>query len=105
MADPSSIRMRPATDADLPAVLALYAQPDFDDGARASARRSAARSSRGSPTIPTTRSMSPSTAARIVGTFALLVMDNLGHLGAPSAIVEDVVVAPASAWRAASARR
>ena len=30
----------------------------------------------------------------IVGTFALLVMDNLGHLGAPSGIVEDVVVAP-----------
>src|SRR5262249_35019477 len=30
----------------------------------------------------------------VVGTFALLVMDNFGHLGAPSAIVEDVVVAP-----------
>ena len=32
---------------------------------------------------------------QIVGTFALLIMDNLGHLGAPSAIVEDVVVDPA----------
>jgi GNAT superfamily N-acetyltransferase len=32
----------------------------------------------------------------IVGTFALLIMDNLGHLGAPSAIVEDVMVAPAA---------
>ena len=31
----------------------------------------------------------------MVGTFALLVMHNLGHLGAPSAIVEDVVVDPA----------
>ena len=31
---------------------------------------------------------------RIVGTFALLIMDNLGHLGAPSAIVEDVAVGP-----------
>ena len=30
-----------------------------------------------------------------MGSFALLVMHNLGHLGAPSAIVEDVVVAPA----------
>ena len=29
---------------------------------------------------------------RPVGTFALLIMDNLGHLGTPSAIVEDVVV-------------
>ena len=34
-------------------------------------------------------------AADVVGSFALLVMHNLGHLGAPSAIVEDVVVAPA----------
>jgi GNAT superfamily N-acetyltransferase len=32
---------------------------------------------------------------QIVGSFALLIMDNLGHLGAPSAIVEDVVVDPA----------
>ena len=29
---------------------------------------------------------------RVVGTFALLIMDNLAHLGAPSAVVEDVVV-------------
>ncbi len=34
-------------------------------------------------------------ADEIVGSFALLVMDNLGHLGTPSGIVEDVVVAPA----------
>ena len=32
--------------------------------------------------------------SEVVGSFALLVMDNLGHLGAPSGIVEDVVVAP-----------
>ena len=30
----------------------------------------------------------------VVGTYALLVMHNLAHRGAPSAIVEDVVVAP-----------
>jgi GNAT superfamily N-acetyltransferase len=30
----------------------------------------------------------------IIGSFALLVMINLGHMGAPSAIVEDVVVDP-----------
>jgi GNAT superfamily N-acetyltransferase len=29
----------------------------------------------------------------IVGSFALLIMDNLAHFGTPSAIVEDVVVA------------
>ena len=31
---------------------------------------------------------------RVVGTFALLIMDNLGHQGAPSAIIEDVAVEP-----------
>lgn len=29
---------------------------------------------------------------QVVGTFALLIMDNLAHLGTPSGIVEDVVV-------------
>jgi GNAT superfamily N-acetyltransferase len=28
----------------------------------------------------------------VVGTFALLIMDNLAHMGAPSGVVEDVVV-------------
>lgn len=32
--------------------------------------------------------------AQAVGTFALLVMDNLGHGGTPSAVVEDVAVLP-----------
>ncbi len=30
---------------------------------------------------------------RIVATFALLVMDSLGHMGVPAAVLEDVVVA------------
>jgi GNAT superfamily N-acetyltransferase len=30
--------------------------------------------------------------AALVGTFALLIMDNLAHVGAPSAVVEDVCV-------------
>jgi predicted GNAT family acetyltransferase len=38
-------------------------------------------------------------AGRIVGTYAFLFMHNLGHLGAPSAIVEDVAVDPASQGR------
>jgi GNAT superfamily N-acetyltransferase len=31
---------------------------------------------------------------QIVGTFALLIMDNLGHLGTPSAVIDDVAVDP-----------
>ena len=38
----------------------------------------------------------------IVGTFALLIMDNLAHLGAPSGVVEDVVVAAGSTKAEAS---
>ena len=34
---------------------------------------------------------------KVIGTFSLLIMDNLAHLGAPSGIVEDVVVH--SSWR------
>ena len=48
-----------------------------------------------SPVTRTTSSILRSAAGVIVGSFALLIMDNLGHLGAPSAIVEDVVVDPA----------
>lgn len=35
----------------------------------------------------------------VVGTYALLIMHNLAHRGAPSAVVEDVVVAPAQQGR------
>jgi GNAT superfamily N-acetyltransferase len=40
----------------------------------------------------------------VVGTFALLIMDNLGHLGATSAVVEDVAVAPALQGRSVGRR-
>ena len=93
MVDPSSIRVRPAADADLPAVLALYAQPDLDNGrvlpldeARAILARFAA--------YPDYTLYVAEHGDKIVGTFALLLMDNIGHLGTPSAIVEDVAVAP-----------
>jgi GNAT superfamily N-acetyltransferase len=93
MVDPSSIRMRPATDADLPAVLDLYAQPDLDNGRVLSldeAQRILARFAE----YPDYTLYVAEHGGRIVGTFALLVMDNIGHLGTPSALVEDVAVAP-----------
>ena len=88
-----AVHLRAATAADLPAVLALYAQPDMDDGAVlavADAEELLARFAR----YPDYTLFVAELAGEIVGTFALLVMDNLGHLGAPSAIVEDVMVAP-----------
>jgi GNAT superfamily N-acetyltransferase len=91
--DAAGITMRPAAEADLPAVLALYAQPGMDDGRTlplAEARRLLARFA----DYPDYTLYVTELDGEIVGTFALLVMDNLGHLGAPSAIVEDVMVAP-----------
>ena len=93
MTDAAGITMRAATDHDLPDVLRLYAQPDFDNGktlALDDARQLLARFAR----YPDYTLYVAEQAGRIVGSFALLIMDNIGHLGTPSAIVEDVVVAP-----------
>ena len=93
MIEASGIQVRQATAADLPAVLELYAQPDFDNGRvlpLEEARRLLARFS----AYPDYTLYVAENHSRIVGSFALLVMDNLGHLGAPSGIVEDVVVSP-----------
>jgi len=89
----ASVECREASRHDLPAVLELYAQPDLDDGevlALADAERLFERIAR----YPDYRIYVAVAGDEIVGTFALLVMDNLGHLGARSAIIEDVAVAP-----------
>lgn len=85
--------IRDADHGDLPGVLALYAQPDLDDGVILplhDAERIFARFAR----YPDYTLYVAEMDGRIVGTFALLIMDNLGHLGAPSAVVEDVAVGP-----------
>jgi GNAT superfamily N-acetyltransferase len=84
--------VREASEADLPAVLAIYAQPDLDAGDVLSlddARERLARFAR----YPDYK-LYVAVDEMVVGTFALLVMDNLLHRGAPSGIVEDVGVAP-----------
>lgn len=88
------LTVRAAAAADLPAVLALYGQPDLDDGRTLplpEAETLFARFAR----YPDYTLYLAELDGRPVGTFALLVMDNLGHLGAPSAVVEDVAVDPA----------
>ena len=87
------MNLRDITFDDLPDVLRLYAQPDFDNGEvldDAQARALYARFL----TYPDYKIYVAEEGGRIVGSFALLVMHNLGHCGAPSAIVEDVVVDP-----------
>lgn len=88
----AALRIGPAGADDLQQILALYAQPDFDNDrilGVAEARALLARFAR----YPDYKLYKADLDGVVVGTFALLVMDNLGHLGTPSAVVEDVVVA------------
>jgi GNAT superfamily N-acetyltransferase len=90
----SSLTIRPASAADLTDVLHLYAQPALDDGkviSLSEAEQIFARMAQ----YPDYRVYVAERDGRIVGTFALLVMDNLGHLGTCSGVVEDVAVEPA----------
>jgi GNAT superfamily N-acetyltransferase len=94
MLDQAKLLVRPATESDLEKILELYAQAEFDAGKMlplATAKQLFERFA----DYPDYTLYVAEHAGDIVGTFALLVMHNLGHLGAPSAIVEDVAVAPA----------
>ncbi len=84
---------REAVKADLPTVLRLYSQPDFDEDkvlSTAEAERIFDRIS----CYPDYKLYVAVSGKQIVGTFALLIMDNLGHMGAPSAVIEAVAVDP-----------
>ena len=85
--------IREATEADLPEVLRIYAQPELDAGAVLSLEEARSRLQRFS-SYPCYRLFVAEVDGAVVGTFALLIMDNLAHLGAPSGIVEDVGVLP-----------
>jgi GNAT superfamily N-acetyltransferase len=86
-----AIKIREAAEADLPAVLALYGHPEIDgcdlltvDEARQVFRRFRS--------YPNYRLFVACDEKKVIGTFALLIIDNLAHHGALSGLVEDVVV-------------
>jgi GNAT superfamily N-acetyltransferase len=85
------IDIRTATEADLNSVLGIYSQDDFDNGVVLDATKAIEIWKRFSD-YPNYKLWVAESESEIVGTFALLIMENLAHLGAPSAIVEDVVV-------------
>ncbi|MDB9529044.1 GNAT family N-acetyltransferase [Oscillatoria sp. CS-180] len=88
-----TLHIRSATPADLPAVLRLYQQPDLDDG-HVSSLDEAEKFLQKIDQYPNYCMFVAEADNRIVGTFMLLVLDNLLHLGAASAIVEAVAVDP-----------
>lgn len=84
--------IRKARVRDLPSILALYSEieeADCQPPSLKSARKTLSRIQ----SYPDYGIYVVSSRDRIVGTFALLIMDNLAHHGTPSGVVEDVVVA------------
>jgi len=88
------IILREAKPADIPGMLGLYGQNGYDDG-RVLDIKTATAILEKTAYYPFYRFYVAEEGDSIVGTFALLVMDNIGHMGAPSAVVESVAVAPA----------
>ncbi len=86
-----NLSIREAGEADLVAVLGLYAQPGLDDGSVLSEPQARSVFHR-FRSYPDYKLFVAELDGAIVGTFALLIMDNLAHRGAPSGVVEDVVV-------------
>ena len=88
------VHMRMATEGDLPAILVLLADPDMDGDHVVDIARGR-EIFRRMQTYPGYQVHVAEHAASIVGSFAMLMMPNLGHGGASIAIVDGVVVAAA----------
>jgi GNAT superfamily N-acetyltransferase len=86
------IILREADEGDLPDILSLYGQLGQDDGSVLSLDAASCIYAR-MKTYPDYSIHVAQNESGIIGTFALLIMDNLGHFGTPSAVLEDVVVA------------
>ncbi len=91
-----SLLIREATEADLPGVLALYGQSGLDNDAvlTVAQAREVFRQFARYPSYRLFVACEPAFPDSVIATYALLVMHNLAHCGAPSAIAEDVVVHP-----------
>jgi len=87
------IKIRKAEEGDLPQILNLYTQPDMDDG-KALPLENAKKLFNKLKKYPEYKIFVAIYENKIIGTFSLLIMDNLVHEGTPSGIVEAVAVDP-----------
>ena len=85
------ITIHEATEQDIPFILSLYSQSDMDNG-KTLPEEQAKDIFLKMKSYPDYKVYVATNEERIVGTFALLIMDNLAHMGTPSGIIEDVVV-------------
>lgn len=91
-----NLTIRKANRDDLKDILAIYAEPDIDNGNILNLNSAETMLDK-MKHYPDYTLYVATTGNKVVGSFALLIMDNLAHMGAPSVIVEDVVVH--SKWR------
>lgn len=88
-----AISIREAGPQDAAAIRTLYAQPDYDNG-RVLDESATAKILEKCASYPYYKFFIAEVDGATFGVYALLIMDNLGHMGSPSAIVEGVAVAP-----------
>ena len=91
MEEKDALVIREALQSDLPDVLWLYAQLGQDDGSILDMNE-AIRIFNIMNSYPDYRVYLAVLNGKTVGTFTLLIMDNIAHNGAKSAVLEDVVV-------------
>jgi ribosomal protein S18 acetylase RimI-like enzyme len=88
------VELRPAVEGDLPQILAVYREAGLESRGSLDLEQ-ARRLFRKMASYPSYRVYVAEAEGRIVGSFELLVMDNLANGGLPSALVEDVAVSRA----------
>jgi GNAT superfamily N-acetyltransferase len=85
------VAIREAVIEDLSSIVELYKQPDMDNGEVLSIEQAEVIFKRISA-YPNYKIYVAVDDGKIIGTFALAIMDNLAHMGATSGLIEDVVV-------------
>jgi ribosomal protein S18 acetylase RimI-like enzyme len=89
-----ALTLREATADDLPAVLALYAQPGMNDSGVIDIDQAKAIFAQFARYPSYRLWVACGAQGEVIGSYALMVMHNLAHMGTPAAVVEDVVVHP-----------
>ena len=85
------ISIRQAEKRDLVHILKLHVQPDMDNG-NVLNLKDADKIFNKMKSYPNYKIYVAESESQVIGTFSLLIMDNLAHMGAPSGLIEDVVV-------------
>lgn len=85
------MKIRIAEEKDLPKILELYSQPAMDDKQVLEINEARTIFNK-MKSYPDYHIYVAEMDDKIVGTFALAIMDNLAHMGSKSGLIEDVVV-------------